>query len=134
MSNLGFIPLRRQVFDRIHNVRDLGGYATPNGMTAWGRIFRSGRLFDPSKDDLKKLKELQIHTIIDLRTDGERADHPTVILPDVRHEHIDFLGFIGNLEENDLVEHPMGLAHMYEAILDQSTLARSAPKHGGYHR
>lgn len=109
------LPLRRQIFDRVHNVRDLGGYATPNGMTAWGRVFRSGRLFDPTEQDLKRLKALCIHTVIDLRTDYEIADHPDVKLEGVHHQQVDFLDFLNNVYQ------PMALAEMYEAILMKAT-------------
>lgn len=105
-----FTPLRRRIFDRIHNVRDLGGYATPNGMTAWGRVYRSGMLSYPTEKDLHRLQALGIHTVIDLRAGYEMDEHPDVIIDGVTYHHVDFLKFLGN------VYHPMALAEMYQAI------------------
>lgn len=110
-----FTPLRRRIFDRIHNVRDLGGYATLNGMTAWGRVYRSGRLFDPTDEDIHRLQALDIRTVIDLRADNELQDHPDVVLEGVTYHHVNFLKSLAKEAES------MALADLYEAILDKES-------------
>jgi protein tyrosine/serine phosphatase len=63
--------------DSVQNMRDLGGYFDPDGkMTRWGKVYRSGDLSNLSKDDNKRLDNLHIHTIIDLRTDSEVSREP----------------------------------------------------------
>lgn len=108
------LPIRRHIFDKLHNVRDLGGYITPNGMTAWGRVFRSGRLFDPSEQDLKQLDALRIHTVIDLRTQREIDKHPDVILDGTQHQHVSFIS------SKLLKDQNVGVGQMYSSILTTS--------------
>ncbi|MCX7911761.1 MAG: tyrosine-protein phosphatase, partial [Dehalococcoidales bacterium] len=66
-------PHRREIeFERIINFRDLGGYRTEDGSTvAWRRIFRSGTLHGMTANDLARLRELGLKTILDLRSDWE---------------------------------------------------------------
>ncbi|MGC6512270.1 MAG: tyrosine-protein phosphatase [Parvibaculales bacterium] len=73
---------RRIAFDGAHNFRDLGGYANPYGQKVkWGRLYRSDRLSNLSTEDLKLLKRLGLHSIVDLRSKGEREAAPSR-LPD----------------------------------------------------
>jgi protein-tyrosine phosphatase len=66
----------------LHNVRDLGGLPTPNGLTRPGRVFRS-----PSPDDLtaagwQKVHDDGVRTLIDLRNDyevGRDTSRPAVL-------------------------------------------------------
>lgn len=53
------------------NFRDLGGYPTPSGETAWGRVFRSARLTNLSEDDVALLLARGLRTVVDLRTIAE---------------------------------------------------------------
>lgn len=63
------IGARYAVMDSIQNLRDMGGYYTPDGkMTRWGKVFRSGKLANISDSDSARLESLGIKTIIDLRT------------------------------------------------------------------
>lgn len=60
------------------NFRDLGGYRTPHGMRVrWGQVFRSGVLDGLSEADHAVLAPLGVQSVIDLRTDGERALRPS---------------------------------------------------------
>ena len=64
-------------FQKIANFRELGGYPAGNGQTVrFGRLFRSGHLVNASSSDLKKMRELGIRTVIDLRTRGEAQKKP----------------------------------------------------------
>jgi len=57
------------------NFRDAGGHATPHGTMTTGRLFRSAHLVD--LPDPRALDPLGITTVVDLRNDQERIDHPS---------------------------------------------------------
>jgi protein-tyrosine phosphatase len=47
------------------NFRDLGGYETTDGRTVkWGEVYRSGELPHLTDDDVAKLEELEINTVM----------------------------------------------------------------------
>jgi protein-tyrosine phosphatase len=55
--------------DAVHNFRDLGGYPTADGrITRWRRLFRADGLYRLTAADLEVVRELGIHTVLDLRT------------------------------------------------------------------
>jgi protein-tyrosine phosphatase len=59
------------------NFRDLGGYRTADGRRVrWGKIFRSGNMAGLTPADFDYLSKLEIRTICDLRTTGERELEP----------------------------------------------------------
>ena len=61
------------------NTRDIGGYQTSDLRTVrWGQIIRSENLSRLSADDFRKLEDLGVKTVIDLRTDREHDESPTV--------------------------------------------------------
>jgi protein-tyrosine phosphatase len=61
------------------NFRDLGGYQTTDGRRVrMGVIFRSGELSHLTAADYQQLSQLRIHTVYDLRDQGERTNQPTV--------------------------------------------------------
>ena len=56
------------------NFRDLGGYPGSGGrLTRWGRLFRADALHELTPDDVVQLRQLGLHTIVDLRTERELA-------------------------------------------------------------
>jgi protein-tyrosine phosphatase len=65
ISNKGqerHIPLQGQV-----NFRDLGGYQTVDGRTVkWGQVYRSGRLPKLTDEDVDRLADLGIRTVVSL--------------------------------------------------------------------
>lgn len=69
---------RAIVTDSIQNIRDIGGYLTTHSqrMTKWGKLYRSGELSSVSEWDSIRLANLDIKTIIDLRTASEGAYSP----------------------------------------------------------
>jgi len=61
------------------NTRDIGGYQTSDGHTLrWGQIIRSENLSRLTASDFQKLEEMGLKTVIDLRTDRELEQSPTV--------------------------------------------------------
>lgn len=62
------------VLQETHNARELAGLPTSGGGTlASGLLFRSDALASLTDEGLQALADLRIGTVIDLRTDGERA-------------------------------------------------------------
>lgn len=67
--------------DGLFNFRDLGGYYNTNGkQIRWGKLYRSSSLARATFQDAKVLKNLDIRTVIDFRTDTERYDAPSKYL------------------------------------------------------
>jgi protein-tyrosine phosphatase len=61
-----------------HNFREVGGYpATSGGRLRRGLIWRSAGLDRLSGADCEAIRALGLHTIADLRTEGERGRFPT---------------------------------------------------------
>ncbi len=65
------------------NTRDIGGYQTSDLRTLrWRQIIRSENLSRLTASDFQKLEEIGVKTVIDLRTDREHDQSPTVWLGD----------------------------------------------------
>jgi protein-tyrosine phosphatase len=65
-------PERHVALDGQPNFRDLGGYETADGRTVkWGEVYRSGELPRLSDDDVAKLDELDIRTVVNFQTGKE---------------------------------------------------------------
>jgi protein-tyrosine phosphatase len=61
-----------------HNLRDMGGYETPDGrQVKWGMLYRSGVLGRLTVADREEFRRLGIVAIYDLRANQERARRPT---------------------------------------------------------
>ena len=68
------------------NFRDLGGYAAGDGRRIkWGVVYRSGELSQLSNDDVGKLGELGIQTVVDLRSPEEVSARGEGRLPPGAH-------------------------------------------------
>ncbi|MCC8153854.1 MAG: tyrosine-protein phosphatase [Tannerellaceae bacterium] len=66
------VSSRSVIMDNVENLRDLGGYPGGNDHTTrWGKIYRSGALYDLTVLDSVRMERLGIKTIIDLRTEEE---------------------------------------------------------------
>lgn len=61
------------------NTRDIGGYMTDDMRTIrYGQIIRSENLSRLTENDFRKLEELGVKTVIDLRSDEEHDHSPTI--------------------------------------------------------
>jgi protein-tyrosine phosphatase len=76
------IPYERVIdLQGTSNTRDIGGYATSDGhVLRWRQILRSDRLSKLTPEDFRKLEDIGVKTVIDLRTDREQEQEPTVWL------------------------------------------------------
>jgi protein-tyrosine phosphatase len=78
-------PSRRLEFDGCVNFRDLGGYRTHDGrQIGWRRLFRADGLHRLSEADHRRLIDLGVTTVIDLRTVDEaeqRGRFPVDLVP-----------------------------------------------------
>ncbi|MDR0230381.1 MAG: tyrosine-protein phosphatase [Flavobacteriaceae bacterium] len=78
---------REVVLNKITNLRDLGGYITQdNRQIVWGKFYRSGHLHKLKRKEFKNFEELNITTVIDLRTDKEIGKKPDVLPLQVNHQ------------------------------------------------
>ena len=102
--------LRRINLEQAINVRDLGGYPTPDGCTPYGRFIRADNMVGLTEADLETLYQAGVRTVIDLRTPGERERQPgsfenwrdvRVVPCSLLGESLDsFTGFMRSLGEN----------------------------------
>lgn len=63
-------------FDRVLNFRDFGGYDTPYGPIARGRLYRSASFHDATDADIATLEAMELRFLVDLRRPEERAYEP----------------------------------------------------------
>ncbi len=75
---------RGPAFQGIHNFRDFGGYATPQGRVRTGRLFRSAHYATATDEDLAAFAGLGMAAIVDLRRPAERARFVTRRSPECR--------------------------------------------------
>jgi len=62
------------------NFRDLGGYRSEDGRSVrWGRIYRSGATPTLTDEDLRRVRDLSLSQMIDLRSSEERVLAPSRI-------------------------------------------------------
>lgn len=80
--------MRRFNFKKVYNLRELGGYCTPNGsLTREGVFLRSDTLTHIQEDELDLLKAYGLTTVIDLRHDGETGSEPDPLMHDPKIDY-----------------------------------------------
>lgn len=87
------IHIRRLLTERVHNMRELGGYATTGGsLTQWRRFIRSDAPLSMTADDAAYLRDYGVRTVIDLRTPDEAAWQPCILqnAPGFEYANISF--------------------------------------------
>jgi protein-tyrosine phosphatase len=110
------IPLQGAV-----NFRDLGGYATEDGQrTRWRVLFRADGLSELTETDLAVMRELDIRTVIDLRS-GQEVEQSrfNVEAHPVTFHHYPFIKALPNAE--DFERAPGFLGAQYAEMLDDAT-------------
>jgi protein-tyrosine phosphatase len=75
----------------VPNLRDLGGWPTPDGHVRHGLLFRSAEFSDLRGDDAAAFARLGIRTVYDLRTQAERAEQPNQLPPGTEYVVLDIL-------------------------------------------
>jgi protein-tyrosine phosphatase len=75
----------------VPNLRDLGGWRTPDGRVRSGLIFRSAEFANLKGEDASAFGELGIRSVYDLRTADERAAQPNMLPDGVEHVVLDIL-------------------------------------------
>lgn len=107
-----------------YNVRDLGGYDTPNGRTAWRRLLRADGLHRLDQAGMDLLVETGVRTIIDLRHASELASQPNPFATNssVRYHNISLIAELSPQLSNASVPLPQ----LYCRLIDrqQSMIAQ----------
>jgi protein tyrosine/serine phosphatase len=80
---------RNLPFSNVKNARDLA--SVRNSRIKPGRVFRMGRLSDASESDIKLLKQLNIRTLVDLRSPTELKDDTALLRDEVFNEFTDLV-------------------------------------------
>ena len=103
------------------NFRDLGGYATEDGLrTRWRVLFRADGLSELTETDLEVMRELGIRTVVDLRS-GQEVEQSrfNVDAHPVTFHHYPFIKALPNAE--DFARAPGFLGTQYTEMLDEAT-------------
>ena len=103
--------------------RDLGGIRNKEGKTIKKNfLFRSANLSKINAKTLKKLKDMHLYKIIDLRTSEEASERPDKAIDNVQYIHMPLLNVktVGITYEKDT-----GMKEMIEALPNMADLYRS---------
>lgn len=110
---------RRYRFEGIDNFRDLGGYECDGGVTNYGVFYRSTELSHATNADIKKIADLGIAAIVDLRHPEEVRVRPDNYPKSCVYKNINVQGSItpAHLNVHQHVENTCTLWHMYKQLL-----------------
>ncbi|MCU1360761.1 MAG: putative protein-tyrosine phosphatase, partial [Ilumatobacteraceae bacterium] len=65
-------PRRHVALQAVHNFRDLGGYPARDGkITRWHQLYRADGLQRLTPADIERVRQLGLHTVVDLRSEAE---------------------------------------------------------------
>lgn len=74
---------------KLNNTRDLGGFTTTDGRKIKrGKLIRSGKLYKLPKSTQRKLKDIGVTTIVDMRMDLECQEYPTTVMEGVNYVRV----------------------------------------------
>ncbi len=86
---------RRLPFERVRNFRDLGGYETSEGARVrWRTVYRSSTLSEATPQDVRRLLDLDLALVLDLRSSAEieRTGISALHEHGVEHRHVPYRG------------------------------------------
>lgn len=67
------VGVRSQNFSSVENFRDIGGYVTlDKHKIKWGKLYRSGNLDSINNINAKRVRNMNVRTYIDFRTDSHK--------------------------------------------------------------
>jgi len=96
------------------NFRDVGGVPTANGaLVRRRRLFRSNALVAATADDRRRLQELGVATVIDLRSDDEVAWSADVVAPGATRHHLPLGDLLSSGDEWERWRDPLYVADRY---------------------
>lgn len=125
-------PVRFPPLDGIHNFRDYGGWASADGgHVRTGLLYRSGQHVGASDADLDVLAALDIRTVIDLRSNGERERNPCRRVPGWAGEVVFYDGETSNSPPHMDVED--GQVTEAAAVKRMTALYRRIPHNPAMH-
>lgn len=102
--------------ENIENFRDLGGIVTTgNKKVKEGKLFRCADLSSATENDIEKIKQLGIDTIIDFRSTAETLSKKDPEIENIRYYHINLIK-----DKLDGVERKDNGDHFYEWMIEQS--------------
>jgi protein-tyrosine phosphatase len=114
------------------NFRNLGGHPTFDGSTVvFGQVFRSGELSALTDADLELLQELEIRTVVDLRSEPEAKERPDRLPASTTYQPLRLLPAVDNstMEEmfrtGDFREFPSWQTIYRSGIRDHSAVFSS---------
>jgi protein-tyrosine phosphatase len=110
-QDLALADGRRIELPGLFNLRDLGGYPSAGGELPWRTLLRSDALHQVDAEGLRVLADLDLRTIIDLRTHMEAELGPSPLgRLNARHVHVSVLG-------GDLENLPLELDAIYAYVI-----------------
>jgi protein-tyrosine phosphatase len=96
------------------NFRDVGGLPTANGASVrTRRLFRSNALIAATPGDRRKLQELGVATVIDLRSDDEVAWSDDVVAPGAVRHHVPLGDLLASGDDWERWRDPVFVADRY---------------------
>jgi len=87
----GARPGQQIMIATVPNLRDLGGWPTPDGHVRYGLLFRSAEFSNLHGDDAAAFARLGIRSVYDLRTHAERARQPNQLPAGTEYVVLDIL-------------------------------------------
>jgi len=87
----GASPGEQIMIAAVPNLRDLGGWPTPDGHVRYGVLFRSAEFSNLQGDDAAAFARLGIRTVYDLRTQAERGQQPNQVPAGTEYVVLDIL-------------------------------------------
>jgi protein tyrosine/serine phosphatase len=116
-------PARRLELEGSWNFRDLGGYRARDGRRLrWRRLFRADGLDRLTAADLQHIEQLQLRTVIDLRTGDEVARGRIATAEDaVSWHHLPMLDVLPPRDRYDAWVQPAQVAAQYLGMISTGT-------------